>query len=226
MLISLLFGSNLTPEEAVIYFLITIFVFLFSLTMHEFAHGMVAYKMGDTTAKAQGRLTLNPFKHLDLKGTLCFLLIGVGWAKPIPINPMNFKEYRKGIRRVSIAGVATNFTIGFISALIYLILNRAVGFTNLVMQYIGLILIYLMIVNSFLVMFNILPLYPLDGFNFVTSFMRADNKFIRFNLKNGMMILWGIILVSFIIEMISGIDVFGYYLSLIDTLIFSPIAFI
>ena len=90
-------------------FLISVVVFFISLAMHEFAHGFVAYKMGDPTPKMAGRVTLNPFKHLDLMGFLFFIFFGFGWAKPMPVNPLNFKKYKKGVRLVSIAGVLTNF---------------------------------------------------------------------------------------------------------------------
>ena len=107
MLYYILFNDYYTPREAVIVFLITIFVYLISLTLHEFAHSLTAYKMGDPTPKLMGRLTLNPFKHLSLGGFLMFVLLGIGWAKPVPINPLNFKRYRKGIRLVSISGILT-----------------------------------------------------------------------------------------------------------------------
>ena len=85
MLYYILFNDYYTPREAVIVFLITIFVYLISLTLHEFAHSLTAYRMGDPTPKLMGRLTLNPFKHLSLGGFLMFVLLGIGWAKPVPI---------------------------------------------------------------------------------------------------------------------------------------------
>ena len=96
MLYYILFNSELTANEAVTHFLITIFVYMISLSIHEFAHAYSAFKMGDPTAKMAGRMSLNPFKHLDLMGFLMFLFLGVGWAKPVPTNPLNYKKYKKG----------------------------------------------------------------------------------------------------------------------------------
>ena len=119
MLYYILFNQDLTAEEAVIHFLITIFVYLISLTIHEFAHAFSAFKCGDPTAKLAGRMTLNPFKHLDMMGFLMFIFLGVGWAKPVPINPINFKKYKKGTRIVSLAGVTANLILGLISSIAF-----------------------------------------------------------------------------------------------------------
>ena len=226
MLYYILFSSTMSKEEAIIMFLFSIIVFFISLSVHEFAHGFVAYKMGDPTAKMQGRLTLNPLKHLDIKGFVCFILFGFGWAKPIPINPLNFKKYRKGIRLVSIAGVLTNLLIGLLSAGTYAILLATVGISSEFMLYIYQLLGMFMLVNSSLFMFNILQIFPLDGFNFITSFMKGENKFIRFNLKYGNQILMFILLGSVIFELLFGIDILYWLMSLPYNYIFMPIAFL
>lgn len=226
MLYYILFNDYYTPQEAVIVFLITIFVYLVSLTLHEFAHSFTAYKMGDATPKLMGRLSLNPFRHLSLSGFLMFVLLGIGWAKPVPINPLNFKKYRKGIRLVSISGILTNFMLGLLAAILYAILLSTVGFINVAMEYVFLILQYFMIVNSFLALFNLIPVYPMDGFNFVTSFMRPDNKYIKFNVKNGLKILLTILLVTILIELIFSFDLLDCYLSLLYNYIYLPICFL
>ncbi len=226
MLYYLLFGSDMTAEQAVINFVITIIVFVISLSIHEFAHALSAFKQGDPTAKLAGRLTLNPFKHLSPSGFLMFVFFGVGWAKPTPVNPLNFKKYRSGIRKVSSAGVIANFILGLISAVLYAILYWTIGVPNEFMMYLLLILQYFMLINSFLALFNILPIYPLDGFNFITSFMKTENKYIRFNLKNGNNILIGILLTSLIIEIIFGFDLIDLYLSLLYNYVYMPITFI
>lgn len=89
---------------------------LFALTFHEFAHGLVAYRLGDPTAKAAGRLTLNPLKHLDPLGTIAFFFIKIGWAKPVPVNPGYFKNPKKDMLWVALAGPATNLVLAVVSA--------------------------------------------------------------------------------------------------------------
>lgn len=210
--------------EAVIVFLITVFVFLISLSMHEFSHALMAYKLGDITPKVTGRLTLNPFKHLSLSGFLWFIILGIGWAKPVPVNPLNFKKFRTGIRCVSIAGITANFVLGLLAAIIYAILAATVGFSSVAMDYVFLVLQYFMIVNSFLALFNLLPIYPLDGFNFVSSFLRADNKFIQYNVKNGYKILLVILLICLLIEILFSFDILSWLLSLLYNYVFVPIA--
>ena len=222
-----MFSSNLTASEAVIHFLITIFVYMISLSVHEFAHAYVAFKCGDPTAKMAGRMTINPFKHLDLTGFLMFVFLGVGWAKPVPVNPLNFKKFKKGNRSVSISGVVSNFLLGLISAVVCAILLATVGYSGgVAMQYVYTILAYFMLVNSFLAMFNILPIPPLDGFNFVSTFVKTENKFIKFMMRNGYKILIGILLVGLLTDLFFGFDIFSVYLSLLNDFVYVPITWL
>lgn len=226
MLISILLNNNLDPLDAVIQFLMIVFVFTFSLSLREFFRAFAAYKMGDATAKSMGMMTINPIKHIDPAGFLFFVLLGVGWSKPVPINPTNFKNYRKGIRWVSAAGVLVNFVFGLLASIVYLVFNRTLGCPNEAMGYFYLLLQIIMQINSFLVLFNILPIYPLAGFDFVTTFMKSNNKFIYFNYKNGVKILYGILIVSVVFELLFGFDLFAIYLNLLYNYIYLPIALI
>ncbi len=140
---------------------------LIAITIHEFAHARMAYYFGDATAKNQGRMNLNPINHLDPIGTIMILLVGFGWAKPVPINPYNFNQYRRGLRWVSFAGPMVNFILGFISLLLLNIFFRA-GLTNgLFMQF----MIVLMQLNILLAIFNLIPIPPLDGSKILMSFL-------------------------------------------------------
>ena len=225
MLYQIMFSNNLTPQQAVTTFLVSIFVFFVSLAFHEYAHGFAAYKMGDLTPKLAGRLTLNPLKHLDMTGMLFFMFLGVGWAKPMPVNPLNFKKYKKGTRLVAIAGVLANFLLGLVAAIIFAIMTKC-GATGEFASFIYLVLTYFIIVNSALAMFNFLPLAPLDGFRFIASFMKPNNKFIKFNERHGYSILLLLILGSIVIEFFTGFDLFNAYLNLLTNYVFAPITWL
>ena len=140
---------------------------LIALTVHEYAHARVAYSFGDTTAKDSGRLTLNPLKHLDPIGTVMLILAGIGWAKPVPINPYRFRDYRSGLLWVSFAGPLSNFILGFLSlALFYFLISNAGLPTNSFVM--NLILIHTNL-NIILGVFNLIPIPPLDGSKVLVS---------------------------------------------------------
>ncbi len=135
---------------------------LVALSLHEFAHGYAAYKMGDNTAKYQGRLSFNPLHHLDPVGTVCLLLFKFGWAKPVPINPYNFKNRKWGIIAVSLAGPFMNFIVALLSAIVLEIVARFMPYSN-VSEFLYLILLNCMVLNIGLACFNLIPIPPLDG---------------------------------------------------------------
>ena len=142
---------------------------LLALTVHEFAHGYVAYRFGDPTAKNEGRLTLNPLKHLDPIGTLAFFIIKIGWAKPVPVNPAYFRNPRKDMLWVALAGPAVNFVLAIISALMV----KVVWFIAATIPYSAMaeailvplneVLLASVWINLVLCIFNFLPIPPLDG---------------------------------------------------------------
>lgn len=177
---------------------------LFALSIHEFAHAKVAFNQGDYTPKAQGRLTLNPFKHIDILGFICLIICGYGWAKPVQVNPVKFKEYRKGFFLVSIAGVITNLAFSFIFAGIYVVLilcyPNVLLSSNSFVIYLYSFFIYFSLffatINLCLFLFNLIPVFPLDGFNVINSFTKPNNKFVQFMVRYGSILLFGLILVD------------------------------
>ncbi|MBP3479084.1 MAG: site-2 protease family protein [Oscillospiraceae bacterium] len=138
-------------------------VILLAIVCHECAHGWVSYKLGDPTAKNAGRLTLNPFKHLDIMGTLCLLVFRVGWAKPVPIDPRYYQDRKKGIIYVSLAGPVTNFVLAFISLLVEGFLMRFGSHASTVIWILCQLCYYSAVVNVGLGLFNLIPIPPLDG---------------------------------------------------------------
>lgn len=139
-------------------------VLLFCITLHELAHGYTAYLLGDNTAKINKRLTINPLRHIDLTGFLLLLIVGFGWAKPVPINPYNFKNRKRGVFIVSISGPLANLIISIFLAL--LLSNRLIT-NSILFQYLEIVLWY----NVVLGIFNLLPFPPLDGSKILYSIL-------------------------------------------------------
>ena len=131
---SILDGLRTNPAGTIITLLYVAVCILFSLIIHECAHGYVALKCGDPTAKWLGRLTLNPVKHLDPLGTICMVFLRIGWAKPVPVNPRNFRHYRRDYILVSIAGITTNLIICLISLTVSALLSKLIWDPELISQ--------------------------------------------------------------------------------------------
>lgn len=140
---------------------------LISLILHENAHGVAALYMGDTTAKDSGRLSLNPLKHLSLLGTLSLFIFRFGWAKPVPINPYNFRKRKLGDFLVSISGILTNFLLAFIFLAIFDFIILKVDANPYLVLFIKSMVQY----NVLLGVFNLIPLPPLDGSKIVMTFL-------------------------------------------------------
>lgn len=155
---------------------------LIAITFHEFAHGIVAYKLGDNTAKMEGRLSLNPFAHLDPIGTLMLVFIGIGWGKPVHVNPSNYTRkisMEKGEAIVSAAGPIMNIILAFIFGIIYCAVLKFAGaeFLNSTVGYVIVMMIRSTIItNVGLGIFNLIPLPPLDGSKIIMPFLPYKAK--------------------------------------------------
>ena len=149
-------------------------IVLITLTIHEYAHAYVAFRMGDYTASAMGRLSLNPLKHIDPIGFILMIVVGFGWAKPVMINPRNFTNPKKGMALSAMAGPASNLIMAIVGALLYAILVRIfiyANFYNTVAQSALYFLNYFSMLNVWFAVFNLIPIPPLDGSRIVSYFL-------------------------------------------------------
>ncbi|MCI7530197.1 MAG: site-2 protease family protein [Christensenellaceae bacterium] len=208
------------------FILIVAFVFaaMFAIVVHEYSHAKVAVKCGDLTPKLAGRLTLNPVAHFDLFGLLMFLIIGFGWAKPVPINPDNFENKKKGTVLTSFAGVSANlFTallcLGFL-CLLNLIPESAIYasvFGEVMFTLFFYFFHYCIMVNCSLMLFNLLPIYPLDGFRVVEALAGSTNKYVQLNYRFGNL---GLFIVLLLVSLIPDrYNMFSLFLGEVQKLI-------
>jgi Zn-dependent protease len=177
---------------------------LLGLTVHEFCHALCAFKLGDSTARDQGRLTLNPIKHIDIIGFIFIIIAGFGWAKPVQFNPEHLKNYRRDKALIAAAGPLSNLVLGII--LIY-ILNLLLLFhykpdgnfdifSSLINENIFYVLLYASSINFGLFIFNLLPIPPLDGSHIVFSGLNLSQK-VEARIRNiGMPLLLLIIIIQ------------------------------
>lgn len=152
-------------------FLVFVLAFLVTLAVHEASHALASYVLGDQTAKREGRLTLNPFVHVDIMGFVALVLVGFGWGKPVPFNPYNLKYQKWGPTLVAVAGPVSNFLFGTICTILAAIFQYKLGWSDQNLLVIALAFIgYL---NYLLMIFNLIPLPPLDGSKVLLSALSA-----------------------------------------------------
>ncbi len=178
---------------------VSLFTVLFAITIHEASHGWTAWKMGDPTAHSMGRVTLNPIPHIDPFGTILVPILLVvmgapafGWAKPVPVNPYNLKDPRRDNLWISLAGPASNLTAAFAALILFLLLKTVrpaiTGFLYNFLLYrqgfpqglyplegLALVLFYLILINTYLAVFNLIPVPPLDGSGILSGLLSREN---------------------------------------------------
>ena len=189
-------ARNFSGIQLLIVGIAYVAVLVLSLSLHEFAHAFVAYKNGDSTAKFANRVSINPLVHIDTLGFICCLLFGFGWAKPVPVNPNQFRNVKKGLFWTSIAGVLMNIIIAFIFCPLYLLCLK---YLSAPISNFELLLIcfceFAFVFNICLFVFNLIPVYPLDGFNILQACTKYSNKFVLFLRTYGSYILLVVLLI-------------------------------
>ncbi len=188
------FDSGLSAVEILITLGAWVIAILIALVLREVVRGCVAVKMGDNTPKVSGRLSLNPAKHFDLIGFLCILIVGFGWSKGMPINANNFRDIKKGQILCSVSGIITNFVIFIVFTFLYVVCALFFSQSVLILKFLTLICYYTAMINLFIGIFNLLPIYPLDMFGLVETFCRYDNRYVNFMYRYGSLILLAVVM--------------------------------
>lgn len=203
------------------------------LTLHEFAHAFAAYKCGDLTPKFNHRLTLNPLRHFDIVGLLCFTFVGFGWAKPVPVNPNNFKHYRRGMALTASAGIIINYITAFLFfPLFMLMLNFGGSMPSLLGGFLYDFTYDLFAYSLSFCVFNLLPFFPLDGYRIVDALSKRHGKVLEFLRKYGQYILLALVVESFVCQRLcdAGIyqadwfNILGWVMKFATNIIGYPIA--
>jgi len=205
--------------------LVVIPIVLFSLSVHEYSHGLAALLLGDSTAQRLGRLTLNPLKHLDLWGTIAILLIGIGWAKPVPVMVENLEKGRKSLYIVALAGPVSNFIIALFFALLFHLFNLSNDYdTFMGAMNLSKFFVIMVFLNVALGIFNLLPLPPLDGGNIIYSLL-PDKLADSYSRYSGRLVILSIVLIFVLAKSFPSI-IIAPVLSIMDMLIPNGIRFL
>jgi Zn-dependent protease len=175
----------------------TIPAIVIALTIHEFSHAFAAYKLGDSTAESDGRLTLNPLKHIDPLGMVFLVVAGFGWARPVRFNPDNLKHQRRDRILIALAGPLSNFLVALLSiAVIKLIILTKPYLNSIVGEGFSTFFVYFTYINLGLAIFNMIPIPPLDGSHLLFSGMKMNPKHQAWLYRYGFILLFAVILIE------------------------------
>lgn len=191
---------NIFSKEGLISFLYTLPALLFCLSVHEFTHAYTAYKLGDRTQKAMGRLTLNPFSHIDIAGFICIALFGFGWGKPVMIDDRNFKNKAAGNALTAFAGPCSNIIMAILFTIILKILLITGVILPTINSVVGSIILNMLILtiqfNVVFAIFNLIPIPPFDGSRILYFFLPAKGREYMYKIEQYSFIIVLVILVT------------------------------
>ena len=227
---TLLRGGAVDPLSVIIQILATLVIVFLALPLHELAHGWVAYKLGDTTAKYEGRLTLNPLASIDPMGAMFLLLFGIGWAKPVPINTRYFRKPKRDMALTAAAGPAANLLLGLVNAVLYGLFwglfkaQAYLGLTGMLLTFLLILadtFFYAAAINFMFMLFNLIPIPPFDGSRIALAFLpdRIYFGIMRYERQ----IMFGLLIVMLVLSNF-GYSPIGYVATKLPNLIGNPIA--
>lgn len=228
MLFSILRSGD--PLSAILSLLLTLPIMLLALSLHETAHGWVAWRYGDPTARNLGRLTLNPLKHLDPLGLIFLMIFGYGWAKPVPINTRYFRKPRRGMALTAAAGPAANLLLGLVNTGLYgvfwglLAAQSVLGLTGMLLTFLSILaetFFYAAVINFMFMLFNLIPIPPFDGSRIALAFL--PDKIYFGIMRYERQIMLGLLIVMLVLSNF-GYSPIGYVATKLPELIARPIA--
>ncbi len=218
MLFRILGNTSMTFAQKLLYALVLVFCVLLSLSVHELCHGLAALAMGDKTAKFSGRLSLNPMQHLDPIGAICLFLFGFGWARPVPVNPRNFRKPKLGMVLTALAGPVSNLILAFLAMIGCVVFQAGNGVSEIC----RIICYYLLTLNVGLAIFNLIPIPPLDGSKVLMAILPTNLyfKYMQFE-RYGFILLIVLINLPFFNQILNGAvsGIIGLYSNIISLFI-------